>query len=66
MAENEYFGLVMSNLKLNIKDEKKKKTHNKILMNIFKTFIVSYMKFYRQDFFFLNDQPVFFNVTTLF
>ena len=25
MAENEYFGLVMSNLKLNIKDEKKKK-----------------------------------------
>lgn len=46
MADNEYFGLVMSNLKLNIKDEKKKKTHNKILMNIFKTFIVSYMKFY--------------------
>lgn len=26
MAENEYFGLVMSNLKLNIKDEKKKTT----------------------------------------
>lgn len=25
MADNEYFGLVMSNLKLNIKDEKKKK-----------------------------------------
>lgn len=46
MADNEYFGLVMSNLKLNIKDENKKKTHNKILMNIFKTFIVSYMKFY--------------------
>ena len=45
MAENEYFGLVMSNLKLNIKD-KKKKNHNKILMNIFKTFNVSYMKFY--------------------
>jgi hypothetical protein len=43
MAENEYFGLVMSNLKLNIKD-KKKKNHNKILMNIFKTFNVSYMK----------------------
>ena len=28
MAENEYFGLVMSNLKLNIKDEKKKTTTN--------------------------------------
>ena len=26
MAENEYFGLVMSNLKLNIKDKKKKTT----------------------------------------
>ena len=29
MAEKEYFGLVMSNLKLNIKDEKKKKTTTK-------------------------------------
>ena len=29
MAENEYFGLVMSNLKLNIKDKKKKKTTTK-------------------------------------
>lgn len=28
MAENEYFGLVMSNLKLNIKDEKKKPQQN--------------------------------------